>query len=57
MKLVKPKKIPGKMIKILYDVYIWGYNTREENETPLDIETFKEQLNRGFKKGIEKRKD
>jgi len=57
MKFFKPKKLPSKMMKILFDTYIWGYNTSQEKETPLDIETFKERINKGFSKGIKKRKD
>lgn len=52
----KPKKIPSKMIKVLYDTYLWGYNTRESGELPLSEEDFKARLNKGFVKGLAKRK-
>ena len=51
----KPKKIPSKLNKVLYDTYLWGYNTREAGELPLDVESFKERLNKGFVKGMNKK--
>jgi len=59
MKLFKPKPkvIPSKMVNVLYDTYLWGYNTREAGELPLSEEDFKERLNKGFNKGLAKRKN
>ena len=43
MKILKPKKIPGKMIKVLYDTYLWGYNTSQDGEIPIDFEELTEK--------------
>lgn len=53
MKLIKPKKIPSKMFKILYDTYLWGYKDSQEGKTTIDFETFKEKINAGYKRGVE----
>ena len=51
MKFFKPKKLDDKTITVFYKTYLWGYDTSQKNEMPLDIESFKEKLKR---KGCEK---
>jgi hypothetical protein len=53
---LKPKKVPSKLIKVLYMCYKWGYSDKE-NDVPLRTqEDLEEQVNRGYKKGLEKQK-
>ena len=37
MKLRKSKKIPAKMVKVLFDTYLWGYNIRCNNNYGCDF--------------------
>jgi hypothetical protein len=56
VRILKPKKVPSKLIKVLYMCYKWGYSDKE-NDVPLRTqEDLEEQVNRGYKKGLEKQK-
>jgi len=57
MKLLKPKKIPGKVIKFLYMSYKWGYTDAEKGLPMKSEEEVKKSVQSGYKKGIEKTKD
>jgi len=49
MKLLKPKKIPNKILMVAFDCYMWGYRCGLKKEL-IEFEDFKKQLNEGYKK-------
>ena len=57
MKLLKPKKIPSKFLKIIYSTYSWGFDDCKEGKEKKTFEEVKESVTRGFREGIAKRKD
>ena len=51
----KPKKIPAKLLKVLYDTYLWGYKDSQEGKTPEDQETFNTSIQGGYDKSFKKK--
>lgn len=54
MKLLKPKKVPKKIIKFLFMAYKWGYSDSQKGLDMKSQEEVEESVNRGYKKGKSK---
>ena len=50
------KQIPNRLIKILYDTYLWGYNDGVVGKPTKSMQEVKESLNKGFKSSLAQRK-
>ena len=53
----KPKKIPNKILKFFYTAYEWGLDDSKEGKSRKTFDQVKESINRGYSKGIQKRKN
>jgi len=56
MKLLKPKKIPGKIVKFIFMAYKWGYTDAEKGLPMKTQEEVKSSIQGGYSRGIEKSK-
>jgi hypothetical protein len=52
---LKSKKIPVKLLKILYSCYSWGYSDKEKGLSLKSFEEVEEKVNIGFKERINKK--
>lgn len=52
----KPKKIPSKITKLLYDSYLRGHEAGKQGLIPKTFEEFRDQLQRDYSNKISKRK-
>ena len=52
----KKKKVPEKMVKLLYDTYLRGHTVGSAGLREMSFETFKDQLQQDFNREQAKKK-